>query len=102
SGAFALTNGWKPAPGLLEFGPSSLIVGFTNFFSLASTGQVRALKKPDGNWGFTNNLNLAFRDGPFTNTIILPSSIMQVLVPFSTNEFLEVHGGATSKLIFRR
>jgi photosystem II stability/assembly factor-like uncharacterized protein len=102
AGNFSLPSGWKPAPGLLEFGSSSLTLGYTNFFSLSSTGQVRALKKPDGTWGFAQNLNLQFRDGPFTNTIVLPSSILQIFLPGTATEFLQVHGGASSFLKFRR
>jgi len=102
SGSFSLTNGWKPAPGLLEFGPSSISVGFTNFLSFSSSGQVRALKKPNGNWGYVQSLNLKFQDGPWTNSIPLPSSIMQILVPGTASEFVEVHGGGSSFLKFFR
>ncbi|RME90391.1 MAG: choice-of-anchor D domain-containing protein, partial [Verrucomicrobia bacterium] len=101
-GNFSLPQGWKVAPGLLEFGPSSLTLAHTNFFYLASFGQARLLREPDGNWAYTPTLNLEFRDGPFTNTIALPSSIMRLTLPGTTTEFVELHGGAGSKFELRR
>jgi hypothetical protein len=95
---FLLNRGWSVAPGLLEFGSSSLVLAYTNFFSLASTGEVRALRKPDGSdWAFKANLNLAFRDGPFTNSLALPASILRLVMPVANTEFLEVRGGANSR-----
>lgn len=96
-GDFSLSRGWAVAPGLLEFGASSLTLAYTNFYSLSSTGVVWALRKPNGAWAFTNGLNLAFRDGPFTNSVTLPSLILRLTIPVIGSNFVEVLGGSNSR-----
>lgn len=101
-GNFSLPQGWPVAPGLLEFGASSLTLAHTNFFHLSSVGPVRVLRKPDGDWAYQPTMTLNFRDGPFTNSVTLPSSVMQLFLPGTSTEFLEVRGGAGSQFELRR
>jgi hypothetical protein len=102
--AFSLPQGVKIAPGLLEVGPGSATLTHTTFFSLNVTGEVRALRKPESNndWAFKQNLNLTLRDGPFTNSITLPSSVVRLTVPGAGTEFFEIRGGPAAKLEVRR
>lgn len=103
---FSLPQGAVIAPGLLEMGPSSVSLSHTSFFALNLNGQVRALRKPDGqSWAVNINTNLTFAEGPFTNTVPLIGTVLQLPVPGTSVNFIVARGtnvGGTARVELRR
>ncbi|MBK8001977.1 MAG: choice-of-anchor D domain-containing protein [Verrucomicrobia bacterium] len=103
---FSLPDGAPIAPGLLEIGPSSASLSHTSFFSLRLSGQVRALRKPDGeSWALNITTNITLSEGPFTNTLPLVGTVLAVPVPGTSQNFLTARGtnvGGTARVELRR
>ena len=95
--SFSLPQGVKIAPGILEVGTASVSLTHTTFFALNVSGQVRALRKPDGvNWAVNLSTNFTIRDGPFTNSFPLNGVLMQLPVPGTSESFVVARGGGSN------
>jgi photosystem II stability/assembly factor-like uncharacterized protein len=77
--SFATIDDLPLLPGIVEFGPGSVTLSRTTFFSLVINGQARLLKQPNGEWAMTQPLNFQASEGPFTHTINnLPNPLLNL------------------------
>jgi hypothetical protein len=94
--SFATQGDMPFLPGVFEVGSSSISLVRSNSLTLDVQGQLRMLKRPDGQWSVRTNLNLRFAEGPFTYAVTnLPPRLLDL-------EFMSIRTGTQSRLQISR